>query len=395
MKSTARPLLAAAAAAVLLNAADPSSTLAHDREQGNSRGAKNVIFMVPDGMGLADVTAARIYRNGIDGAPLHFETLDHIGYQRTYSANSTITDSAPAASAWACGEKFNNGEICFHGNGRPHLPSILELAKRTGRGTGLVATSTITHATPASFGAHVVNRNCETEIARQYIEVTQPDIILGGGAAKFNPANPDACGVKGDYISKAEESGYTVVRTRQEMKEGLAAGAWKVLGLFAPEGMTPEVLRTSGTTEPRLPEMTITALDILERNREGFFLMVEGSQVDWANHANDLPYQVGETLAFDEAVKAVLDWINTNPKRREQTLLIVSPDHETGGFSINGPAGRPLRAGEFVQAAWTTKDHSGTDVLVWGQGPGSGAVGRALNNTDLYGIMKRALKGDD
>lgn len=90
-------------------------------------------FMVPDGMGLADVTAARIFKNGIDGAPLHFETLDHIGYQRTYSSNSTITDSAPAASAWACGEKFNNGEICFHADGRPHLPSILELAKRRGR----------------------------------------------------------------------------------------------------------------------------------------------------------------------------------------------------------------------------------------------------------------------
>jgi alkaline phosphatase len=351
--------------------------------------------MVPDGMGLADVTAARIFKNGIDGAPLSFETLDHIGYQRTYSANSTITDSAPAASAWACGEKFNNGEICFHGDGRPYFPSILELAKRTGRGTGLVATSTITHATPAAFGAHVVNRNCETEIARQYIEVTRPDVILGGGAAKFNPANPDRCGTKGDFVSKAELSGYTVVQTRQEMKEGVDAGVWKILGLFTADGMTPEVLRSSGTTEPRLPEMTIAALDILQRNEKGFFLMVEGSQVDWANHANDLRYQIGETLAFDEAVKAVLDWINANPRRRDQTLLIVSPDHETGGFSINGPASRLLRAGEFVEAAWTTKDHSGTDVLVWGQGPGSAAVGRALNNTDLYNVMKRALKADD
>lgn len=395
MKSTARPLLVAAAAAFLLNAAVPPPVLAHDREQGNSRGARNVIFMVPDGMGLADVTAARIFKNGIDGAPLHFETLDHIGYQRTYSANSTITDSAPAASAWACGEKFNNGEICFHGNGRPHLPSILELAKRTGRGTGLVATSTITHATPAAFGAHVVNRNCETEIARQYIEVTQPDVLLGGGAAKFNPAKPDACGAKGDYVSKAEQSGYTVVQTRQEMKEGVGAGAWKVLGLFTPEGMTPEVLRTSGTTEPRLPEMTVAALDILERNREGFFLMVEGSQVDWANHANDLPYQIGETLAFDEAVKAVLDWINASSERREHTLLIVSPDHETGGFAINGPGNRLLRAGESVVPGWTTRDHTGTDVPVWAQGPGSAAVGRALNNTDLYKVMKQALKADD
>jgi alkaline phosphatase len=266
MKPAACPFLVAATAAVLLNAAVPPSTVARDGDQENRRGARNVIFMVPDGMGLADVTAARIHKNGIDGAPLHFETLDHIGYQRTYSADSTISDSASAASAWACGEKFNNGEICFHGNGRPHLPSILELAKRAGRGTGLVATSTITHATPASFGAHVVNRNCETEIARQYIEVTRPDVLLGGGAAKFKPAKPDACGATGDYISKAAQSGYKVVRTRQEMKEGAAAGAGKVLGLFTPGGMTPEILRTPGTSEPRLPEMTVTALAILDRN---------------------------------------------------------------------------------------------------------------------------------
>ena len=394
MKPTAPPLLIVAAV-ILLNAAVPTIALASDREQGNSRGAKNIIFMVPDGMGLADVTAARIFKNGIDGAPLHFETLDRIGYQRTYSANSTITDSAPAASAWACGEKFNNGEICFHGDGRPYLPSILELAKRTGRGTGLVATSTITHATPAAFGAHVVNRNCETEIARQYIEATRPDVILGGGTAKFKPANPDACGAAGDYISKAEESGYTVVQTRQEMMEGVAAGAWKVLGLFTPDGMTPEVLRAAGTTEPRLPEMTVAALGILERNGKGFFLMVEGSQVDWANHANDLPYQIGETLAFDESVKAVLDWINADTERREHTLLIVSPDHETGGFAVNGPGNRLLRAGEYVVPGWTTRDHSGTDVPVWAQGPGSAAVGRAINNTDLYKVMRQALKGDD
>jgi len=158
-------------------------------EGENNHEAKNIIFMVPDGMGLSDVTAARIYKNGLDGAPLIFETLENIGYQRTYSADSIITDSAAAASTWACGEKFNNIEVCAHSDGRPHNLSILELARDEGKATGLVATYTITHATPAAFGSHIPNRNCENEIARQYIEETEPDLMLGGGRVEIQVCN--------------------------------------------------------------------------------------------------------------------------------------------------------------------------------------------------------------
>lgn len=184
--------------------------------------AKNVIIMVPDGMGLADVTATRIHKNGLGGAPLALETLERIGYQRTYSKNSTITESAPAASAWACGEKFNNGKICFHGDPGiygTHKFSILELAKAKGKKAGLVATSQITHATPASFAAHVVNRNCQNEIARQYIEVTQPDVMLGGGKFKFDTdpnTDKDAAGCpqySKDLMLEAAQEGYSVVFT--------------------------------------------------------------------------------------------------------------------------------------------------------------------------------------
>jgi alkaline phosphatase len=119
-----------------------------DRDWDDNHEVKYVIFMVPDGMGLADVTAARLRKNGPSGAPLALETLEQIGYQRTYSADNTITDSAAAGSAWSCGEKFANGEICFHANGRPNNPTLLELAKWNGMATGLVAISTITHATP-------------------------------------------------------------------------------------------------------------------------------------------------------------------------------------------------------------------------------------------------------
>jgi alkaline phosphatase len=357
----------------------------------SNREVKNIIFMIPDGMGLADVTAARIYKNGPEGAPLNLETLENIGYQRTYSANSIITDSAAAGSAWACGEKFNNGEICYHVDGRPYNPSILELAKAEGKATGLVATSTITHATPAVFGAHVKDRNCENEIARQYIELTGVDVMLGSGVAKFNSTGSDACGTSGNFIAEASQKGYPVVYTKAGMDSAVANGTRKLLGLFNDSGMTPEYLRVPGTTEPRLPEMTTDALKILEKDGDGFFIMIEGSQVDWANHANDLKYQLGETLAFDESVKVVLDWINASPERKAHTLLIVVPDHETGGFAINGP-NRLLNAGESVDAAWTSLDHTGVDTIIWSQGPGSKALGRAIDNTDIYGVMVKAFE---
>lgn len=119
--------------------------------------------------------------------------------------------------------------------------------------------------------------------------------------------------------------------------------------------------------------------------------MVEGSQIDWANHANNLEYQIGDTLAFDEAVKTVLDWINASPKRKQHTLLIVVADHETGGFAVNGPD-HILKAGEFVDAGWTSDEHTGGDTIIWSQGTDSEALGRAVDNTDLYGVMAEAIE---
>jgi alkaline phosphatase len=371
-----------------------SSTMFAAPEPSTSKpGPKYIIIMVPDGTGLADIAAARIKKNGIDGAPLTLETLDHIGYARTYSGNNTVTDSAAAASAMGCGEKFANGEICLHNDGRPHNPSLLELAKAKGMATGLVATSTITHATPAGFGgAHVKSRSCETEIARQYIETVRPDVLLGGGTLTFNPGQPDKCGTDGDFITKAQTTGYTFVTNRTDLERAVAKPPARLLGLFAPEGLTPEYLRKEEIGEPRLPEMAKAALDVLERNPKGFFAMIEGSQVDWGNHANNLEYQTGELLAFDEAVKVVLAWINAVPARKAQTLLIISPDHETGGFSLKGDEDMPA-LGAFT-AGWTTKGHTGTDVVVWSQGPGSERLGRSVQNTDIYKVAKDVIESE-
>lgn len=373
------------ASALLLPLGAPAVALASE--------ARNVILMVPDGMGLANVTATRIHKNGLGGAPLSFETLKHIGYQRTYSLDSTITDSAPAASAWACGEKFKGGEICFHGDGRPVQPSVLELARRQGKATGLVATSAITHATPAAFGAHVRSRDCEHEIARQLVLVTRVDVLLGSGVGTFTSTAPDACGTSGDFIGEARGKGYAVAHDRSGLEALVAGGSPRILALFGANGMVPEYQRTPATPEPHLKEMTAAALSVLERNGRGFFLMVEGSQVDWANHAKVYPYQLGEMLAFDEAVSVVKRWIAAGPRRQEETLLIVVADHDTGGFAINGPQSALLRAGEKVEAGWTTGNHTGVDTLIWSEGPGSERLARAIDNTELYGVMVKALAG--
>lgn len=367
--------------------------------------AKNIIFMVPDGMGLASVTAARIFKNGPNGPSLHMETLSTIGYQRTHSADSATTDSAAAASAWANGEKFNNGEISCHDDdhdGRcepaPN-PTILEIAKEKGKATGLVVTSTVTHATPAAFGSHVPSRRCEQEIARQYILVSKVDVILGGGLKKFKSTEKqvDECGAFGDFIAEAERAGYQIVYTKKALDSIVAMSSRKILGLFAPNGKTPELFRVYPeeryqAEEPTLPQMTAAALKIVERAEDGFFLLVEGSQIDWASHHNDVAYQIAETLAFDQAVKVILDWITEKPNRKQNTLVIISADHETGGFAISGAGGRKYKRGDIVAHGWASIGHTAEDVVIWSQGPGSQYLGRGVDNTDLYKVMRQVLK---
>lgn len=371
---------------------------------------RQIIFMVPDGMGLADVTAARIYKNGLNGASLALETLPYIGYQRTYSKNAVITDSAAAASAWAIGMKVNNNEIsCIDDNADSicdNAPpkTILELAKAKGMSAGLVVTSTVTHATPAVWGAHVHSRYCESQIFRQYVENTEVDVILGGGIGKnvagkkCTPDLTDAAYVSNTLIEHAKKSGYTYLRTKNELEKFNEKA--KVLGLFSErgitEGLTPEYLRSITSAEPTLADMTAAALKILEKDENGFFLMVEGSQIDWANHANNVVYQIKETLAFDTAVSVVLNWLNADPLRQQNTLLIIVSDHETGGFAINGPkkslvspgdSGNPVMLPNF-ESAWTSSEHTGVDTLIRSN---SALLAKAVDNTYLYVVMKAFL----
>lgn len=375
--------------------------------KGKGKNARNVIFVVPDGMGLSYVTATRIFKNGPNGARLAFETLPVIGYQSTHSKNSTVTDSAAAAAAWASGEKFNNGEISCHDNDfdgacdSEPMPTLLDLAMARGKSTALVATSAITHATPASFGANVHNRKCEEEIARQYL-ARDIDVVLGGGfdgnrsSCVLTHSAPD---FRDGLYAEYTDAGYAVVFTKEEMNAALEAGAEKLLGQFTEKGgKTPEAFRVDNThgpypeEEPTLPEMTAAALEMVEGDKKGFFMVIEGSQIDWAGHANDAVYQLGEMLAFDEAVEVVLDWVDAKRKRQEETLIVVVADHETGGHAIDGPYGELSEPGDIVMDGWTSGSHSAVDTVIWAQGPGSAGFGQALDNTDLYYLIKDVMK---
>jgi len=432
-------LLALLACAPLLAGCVDDSDASDSRAQ-----ARNVILMIPDGMGLSNVTAARTYKFGPGGGRLSFETLPYIGFQSTHSRNSFVTDSAAAASAWANGEKFNNDEISCHDNdddGACDDPAtmrktILEIARDSGKAAGLVATSDITQATPAAFGAHVHSRLCESEIFEQ-LYTSGIEVLLGGGVS----TNRGSC-VFEDTIQAynaalaadaLESHGYAWAGTEDELETVDPATTGKLLGLFRTSGgLTPEYRRGAANTEPTLAEMTSKALAILERDPEGFFLMVEGSQVDWANHARNLPYMLGEVLAFSDAVQVVRDWIAADPSREANTLLIVVADHETGGVSLVGPLGSQASAGDSetqaahntgyfteggivagdpmvdgdgapvllpnFQAAYGSKyenyasqaEHTAEDTIIWSNNK---ALARALDNTELYGIMKDFLTG--
>lgn len=365
---------------------------------GEAGPAKNIIFMVPDGMGMANVTIARTYLNGVKGAWLNFETLPYIGYQRTSSKNSYVTDSAAAASAWACGEKFNNGEISCHDNdtdGQCDTVSktILELAHEKGLSTGLVVTSDITHGTPAAFGAHVHNRECGSEIFRQMINASI-EVLLGGGI----DVNRSPCmlsDTNNQLIAEARSLGYTYVTDKSDLEA--SSGAGKLLGLFREGGLTPMYKRVPDSTEPTLAEMTTAALNTLGKDPDGFFLLVEGSQIDWANHSRNTEYMIHEVVGFQDAVKAARDWMSAAKNREGNTLLIVAADHESGGVIIKGPYGNlpeknDAASQEIAFANHTfpfiPSEHTAVDTIIWSNSPACAGV---MENTNLFYVMKNFL----
>ena len=293
--------------------------------QAQSPRPKNLILMIADGCGPASITMARDYARAVLGRDELALDAIQTGAVRTGSASSRVTDSAAGATAYACGVKTYNGAIAVDTAGRP-LATLLEAAKARGMATGLVATSRITHATPAAFAAHVPQRAMESEIAAQML-AQRVDVLLGGGWSYFLP--PAEGGRRQDgrnLLREAEAMGYQVVRTAADFRRGVRR---PVLGLFDPDHLPYEIDRNPEEV-PSLVEMTRAALELLAEDPDGFFLMVEGSRIDHAGHANDAAAHVREVLAYDEAVAVVLEFA----RRDGQTLVVSVADHETGGLSL-------------------------------------------------------------
>ena len=290
--------------------------------------AKNIILMIGDGMGPGHVHIAWLYATRQLGKNLVMtEVMDNgcTAYMINDTADSTVTESAAAAVQMATGVKVLARAVGIGPDGKD-LKTILEMAKEKGKATGLVTTSGITDATPAGFMAHVAHRSEEEKIADQLVK-SDVNILFGGRKEFFLPQSEK--GKRKDnrnLLNDARENGYVVVETVEEMKK---TNGKKILGLFNQSNMLFEIDR-KGSTEPSLAEMTAKALEVLSKEEQGFFLMVEGGRIDHAAHYYDIGAVISDTLAFDEAIKVAYDFQKANP----DTLLIITADHETGGLVV-------------------------------------------------------------
>jgi alkaline phosphatase len=287
---------------------------------------KNVILLISDGCGPASFTMARDYRRDVlrQGATLHIDSL-LVGAVRTFATNSRVTDSAAGATAFACGIKTYNGAIAVDTLQQP-VATVLEAAEAQGMATGLVATSRITHATPAAFAAHVASRGDEAGIADQMLR-QGIDVLMGGGRTFFAPAEAGGSRQDGrDLRREAAVQGYQVVEDRAAFDGPMRT---PVLALLAHDHLAYEIDRDAAR-EPSLAEMTTRALDLLDDDPDGFFLMVEGSRIDHAGHANDLGGHLHDILAYDAAIAAAVQVA----RQDRETLVVSVSDHETGGLSL-------------------------------------------------------------
>jgi len=328
--------------------------------------AKNCIVMIGDGMGLAEACAASLAAYGVGGR-LSFERMPIVGLVGTQSASSLVPDSGAAGTALASGVKTYNGAVNTDPAGRPVEPLFIT-AKRHGKRIGLVVTSSITHATPATFAANVPWRTMEDEIAVQLVE-RGINVLFGGGLSFFLPrSHPSGVSLRRDernLLAEAIARDYEVCLDPDHLT---SATGERVLGLFA-LGPMP----SADKARPSLADMTRKALDLLSRGDEGFCLMVEGSQIDWRGHMNDFEGLLWETLEFDRAVACCLDFA----ARNGQTLVIVTADHETGGLGLSGKGNAGL------SARWTTHYHTAIRVPLWAYGPGCLKFAGVYENTEV------------
>lgn len=329
----------------------------------------NIILLIGDGMGLTQISAA-MYSNNNRLALAKFPV---IGFHKSHAANELITDSAAGGTAIACGIKTNNGNIGTDENGIPTL-SILEELDSMNFSTGMIVTSTIVHATPAAFAAHRARREMYEEIALDYLNANV-DLLIGGGRQYFQNREMD----DRDLINEFENKGYVVMDQLYTTMNKIKWPLDKNLLYFTAD---KQPLTVSGGRDYLSFSVRQGVQYLEQKSNKGFFLLVEGSQIDWMNHANDGRGVVMETLDFDRAIWEAIQYAN----KKGNTLVLVTADHESGGMSIEADSRM-----NKLKYGFTTNGHTAAMIPVFAYGPGSSLFRGIYENTSIYHKMRAVL----
>jgi alkaline phosphatase len=316
----------------------PHCSLERSTLKPSASGGPGLIFLVGDGMPLGVLRGMHEVRTRLYGDKnSNFyskmqDTHSTIGYMSTRSLSSIVTDSAPASVTWSTGTKTINRVLASLPDGRP-LRTIMELLKEQGYACGLVTTARVTHATPAAWVSHQMDRDKEDDIALEYLKL-KPDVILGGGSRQFDPSRRKD---RKDLFQTFSDAGYDVVKERDPLLSSEILSSQKpLLGTFSSSHLDYFVDRMNqpelAKKKPALPEMTRVALQKLSRNPKGFILQVEAGRIDHANHCNDAWAAILDTYEMDLTIAVIDEFLRVNPK----TLVIITSDHGTAGFGING-----------------------------------------------------------
>ena len=331
---------------------------------------KNIVLLIGDGMGLSQISSVLFNRNKL----IQLEKFPVIGFQKTYSYNNLITDSAASATAIATGVKTNNSLIGLDPEDQP-VETILEQAEKKGLATGLIATSSIVHATPASFIAHQKSRTLYEKIATDFLK-TEIDLIIGGGKQYFDRRNMD----DRNLIDELKKRNYLIYDYFHHEIQQVKPDIDKNLAYFTADNQP----LPASQGRSYLPIASTIALDFLKKkNDKGFFIMIESSQIDWSCHANQGMPMLAELEDLDKTIEKVLKFAENDG----ETLVIVTADHETGGLAIN-----PTSKLKKLEMEFTTNGHTGSMVPVFAYGPQAELFSGIYDNTSIYYKMKKALE---
>ena len=291
------------------------------------RPARNAILFIADGLSASCIKLARDTIVGRSGK-LEMDRFPVTARVITYAVDCPVNDSAAAASSLATGKDGQLRKLSMDASGKP-LKTLLEMAKAKGLRTGLITDTRVTHATPAAFASHTNDRDDETDIARQMLAIA-PDLIMGGGRSYFLPSEKGGKQSNGvNLLMEAERRGYRVLENRKDLVSAVGSQAPKVLGLFSKSFM-PYSFEPESKRIPDLPEMTAAGLNLLETDKNGFFLMVESGQIDATLHAHDAAELVEQLREMDRTVRVLQDFVKSHP----DTILVMVPDHPTGDMAV-------------------------------------------------------------